>query len=109
MNEKELDALLYDCRHIGRLAEEIERRMRDLKALCSTKAIDGVRRKYPNVEDPERFNFKYNVAERMKDLQSCFEELKNDLACIGKEIPLYDARNMVAEWWEGDLFKPKNA
>lgn len=97
--------VIYDCRHIGRLAEEIERRMRDLKVLCRAKAIDGVRRKYPNVEDPERFHYKYNVKDRVEELQSYFDELRNDLACMGKEIPFYDARNMVAEWWEGDLFK----
>lgn len=103
-NNNELEILLYDCYRLGKLSEEIAHRIDTLKAMCSIESINGVKRKYPNA-DAEKYLYHNEVKKRMEDLQYCFDELKNNLASMGKDIPLYNARELVKDCWGGDLFK----
>lgn len=108
MTQQELDALLYDCKCIGNRAKEIESQMLTLGALCKKQWIDNVHKKYPNVENPERFHWKCTVSERVFDLQILLDELQNALACMGKDVKFESAHDWVKSRWEGEMFNVKD-
>lgn len=89
-----LEAVLYDCKHIGRLAEEVTQRIGMLKVIASEQNHRNVKQQYPNIKNVEEYIRRHEAIAEIQALQCTFRELANDMAVFPRDAVFPDAADM---------------
>ena len=92
-----LEAVLYDCKHIGRLAEEVTQRIGMLKVIASEQNHRNVKQQYPNIENVEEYIRRHEAITEIQALQCALRELANDMAAFPHDAVFPDAADMYNE------------
>ncbi len=93
-----LEAVLYDCKHIGELAEEIQRRIGMLRVIASEQNHRNVKEAYPNIQNVEEYIRRHQAVIEMQALQYVFAELANDMATFPTEAVFPDAADIYEQF-----------
>lgn len=93
-----LEAVLYDCKHIGRLAEEITQRIGMLRVIASEQNHRNVKEAYPNIKNVEEYIRRHEAVEEILSLQCVFTELANDMTTFPTEAVFPDAADIYEQF-----------
>ena len=93
-----LEAVLYDCKHIGRLAEEVTQRIGMLKVIASEQNHRNVKRQYPNIKNIEEYIRRHEAVKEIQALQCALRELSNCMEVFPSEAVFPDAADMYNEF-----------
>ena len=93
-----LEAVLYDCKHIGRLAAEVTQRIGMLRVIASEQNHRNVKQRYPNIGNVEEYIRRHEAVKEIQPLQYALEELANDMAAFPRDAVFPDAADMYNEF-----------
>lgn len=89
-----LESVLYDCKHIGRLAEEVTQRIGMLRVIASEQNHRNVKEQYPNIKNVEEYVRRHEAIKEIQALQCSLRELSNDMAVFPRDAVFPDAADM---------------
>lgn len=93
-----LEAVLYDCKHIGKLAEEIQQHIGMLRVIASKQNHRNVKEAYPNIQNVEEYIRRHEAVKEIQALQSVFTDLANDMAVFPTEAVFPDAADIYEQF-----------
>ena len=93
-----LESVLYDCKHIGRLADEVTQRIGMLKVIASEQNHRNVKEQYPNIKNVEEYIRRHEAIKEIQALQYTLRELSNCMAVFPRDAVFPDAADMYNEF-----------
>lgn len=93
-----LEAVLYDCKHIGSIAQEIKDRIGMLRVIASEQNHRNVKEAYPNIGNVEEYIRRREAVKEIQALRACFSELADEMAVFPREAVFPDAADLYDEF-----------
>ena len=93
-----LEAVLYDCKHIGSIAQEIKDRIGILRVIASEQNHRNVKEAYPNIVNVEEYIRRREAVKEIQALRTCFSELADEMAVFPREAVFPDAADLYDEF-----------
>ena len=93
-----LEAVLYDCKHICSIAQEIKDRISMLRVIASEQTHRNVKEAYPNIGNVEEYIRRREAVKEIQALRACFSELADEMAVFPREAVFPDAADLYDEF-----------